>query len=147
MTSVELAALLVKELKGLSSYVVSDDYTNAISEAQQETGWTLPLTVDFQILWFKRRTKRHIIYALFIESASKFKVDQINLGERFKHYGDIIKMEDDAFERAKEERPDLFLGIDPEDYFGQVAGTGHSYDEMGCDITDYADVFDALQQR
>jgi hypothetical protein len=148
MTESELKALLAKEIKGLSSYVVADDYTNAVSEAQLETGWTLPVTENFKVLWIKRRAKRHLIYALYTESASKFKVDQINLGERFKHYGELIKTEDAAFETIKEDRPEMFTeasGIsDPVAYFGMQIGTRHAYDELGRDITDYGD--DALQR-
>ncbi|MDD2277397.1 MAG: hypothetical protein PHP56_12795 [Smithellaceae bacterium] len=145
MTSSELITLLTAEIKGLSVDVVSADYTNAVSEAQLETGWTLPVTDNFQVLWIKRRAKRHLIYMLCTESARKFKVDQISLGDRFKHYVEIIKMEDRAFKEAMEDRPDLFCGISAQAYFGQQVGTCHAYDELGREITDYSDVFNGLQ--
>lgn len=140
MTSGELTTLLTAEVKNLSTYLVSADYTNAISEAQQETGWTLPVTDNFRMLWIKRRAKRHLIYMLYVGSASKFRVDQISLGDRFKHYGEIIKLEDAAFEKGMAERPDLFCGVSATNYFGVQAGTGHAYDGLGRDITDYSDV-------
>jgi hypothetical protein len=140
MTLDDLTILLTEELKNLSSYVEDEDYENAISEAQQETGWTLPVTDNFRMLWLKRRAKRHLIYMLYTEAASKFRVDQISLGDRFKHYGEIINLEDKAFEKAMEDRPDLFCGISATAYFGQQVGTRHTYDELGRDITDYSDV-------
>jgi hypothetical protein len=148
MTSNELVLLLASEIKGLSSYVVSADYTNAISEAQLETGWTLPVADSFKVLWLKRRAKRHLIFMLYTEAASKFKVDQISLGDRFKHYGELIKAEDAAFAAVLEDRAEMFAdanGIgDPVAYFGVQVGTRHSYDELGRDVTDYGD--DAIQQ-
>jgi hypothetical protein len=150
MDASSLKTLLSQELKSLADYLEDEDYTNAFAEAAQETGWALAsVSTDFQSLWFKRRARRHLVYMLYVESARKFKVDQINLGERFKHYGEIIKVEDAAFEKIKEERPEQFAaaeGINLASFFGQQIGTRHAYDELGRDVTDYSDVYDALQQ-
>ncbi|RLI01786.1 hypothetical protein DRO30_03600, partial [Candidatus Bathyarchaeota archaeon] len=82
MTKSELITLLEEEIKGLSSYLISSDYSNACDDASKETGWSFPVSGDFKIFWIKQRAKRHLFFYLLTESAHKFKFEQINLQHR-----------------------------------------------------------------
>ena len=127
MTKTEFIQLLPEELKGLDNYLVRDDYSNALDDASRETGWTLPVTIDFKIHWIKERAKRHIFFYLMSESAHKFKFKQINLQQRFEHYRGLIKDMDVAFTAIIEARPDMFADVDPFMMFGTKIDAGFSY--------------------
>jgi hypothetical protein len=78
------------------------------------------------------------------ESAHKFKVKQLALNQRFDHYKDLIVQMDKDFLAVIDARPEMFSdlinsGVDTYKLFGQVAGPGFEYDEVGNDITDYDD--------
>ena len=103
MTIAELTTLLRQEIKGLSSNFSSDDYTNAIGNAERDTGWSMPVSTDFKIQWMKQRATRHLFFFLLTESAHKFKYKQINLQHRFDHYKTLVKDMDASFEKAQEE--------------------------------------------
>ena len=136
MNETELIEKLEQEVKGLTSYLEEDDYTNAVDDAERETGFSLPTTDTFQIRWLKERTKRHLFFYLMSESAHKFKVDQINLQHRFEHYNKIIEKMDKAFEEALESNPEKFAGADPWDLFGSKVDAGFAYDsQTGIDLT------------
>jgi len=135
MTRNELIALLKVEVKGLTSYLVDDDYSNAVDDALRDTGWTLPTTVDFKEKWLKDRSKRHLFFYLQSESAHKFKFEQINLQHRFEHYDKLISTMDKAFEKAIEDNPDQFSGVDAFKTFGHQIDAGFAYDGNGQDIT------------
>ena len=77
LTKNQMMTLLEKEVKGLTSYLDSDDYSNACDDASRETGFTFPVADGFQTLWMKSRAKRHIFFYLLTESAHKFKYEQI----------------------------------------------------------------------
>jgi len=135
MTSDELKELLALELKSLKDKVDSNDYDNAVNNAQRDTGWTCPVTVAFQIQWLKERAKRWLFFFLWSESAHKFKFEQINLQNRFEHYQILIKYMDEEFEAAKEENIAEFAGAQPYEMFGTKIEAGFQYDEIGNDTT------------
>ena len=136
MTKAEMIILATAEVKGLSSYLVSDDYSNACDDAERDTGWSLPITDSFKILWFKERVKRYLFFYLYTESAHKFKYKQINLQQRFEHYRDLIKYLDEKFQAIMEERPDQFAGVDSYKMFGHKVDAGFAYNpQTGDEIT------------
>lgn len=135
-TDDSMAEKLEEEVKGLGTYLVSEDYENAIADAKRETGFTLPNADDFQVYWLKTRAKRHLFFYLQTESAHKFKVDQINLQQRFDHYKDLIADMDKAYESALESNPEKFAGAEPFSLFGSKIDAGFSYEEQtGRDLT------------
>ncbi|TRO55555.1 hypothetical protein E2P64_06870 [Candidatus Bathyarchaeota archaeon] len=139
----EQAAFILKlteEVKGLDSYLENDDYTNALADAERETGWSLPQTSDFRIYWLKARAKRHIFFYLMTESAHKFKYKQINLQQRFEHYREIIKEMDEAFIAAQEANPQEFANVAAYMMFGTKIDAGFQYvPQTGEDSTYTAD--------
>lgn len=141
LTQTNLVARLKQEVKGLTSYLVDDDYNNATTDAINEFGMTFPVSGQETEYWVKRRAKRHLFFYLLSEGAHKFKFEQINLQHRFEHYRDLVKYEDEAFEKFKEENPDLFAGVDTYKMFTTKVDAGFSYDEFGRDTT-YDDIDD-----
>jgi hypothetical protein len=135
MTADELKEILELELKSLSTKVDTNDYDNAVANAQRDCGWTCPVTVDFQIQWLKERAKRWIFFFLWSETAHKFKFEQINLQNRFEHYERLIKYMDQLFESAKEENIAEFAGAQPYEMFGTKIEAGFQYDYVGNDTT------------
>jgi hypothetical protein len=135
MTKQELILKLEKEVKGLHSYLVKEDYENAADDAISEFESSWPVSGTLLAFWVKRRAKRHIFFYLMTESAHKFKFEQINLQHRFDHYSKLIEAEDKAFEVFIEERPDLFAGVDSFKMFGTKIDAGFAYTEDGIDIT------------
>lgn len=135
MNKEELIELVTLEVKGLKDKLDSNDHENAVANAQRETGWALPQTSDFRVQWLKERTKRWLIYFLQVESASKFKFEQINLQQRFSNYTELLKMMDQQFKDAIEENPSEFAGVDAFRMFGTKIDAGFSYDDLGADTT------------
>jgi len=135
MTRNELIVKLQQEVKGLTSYLEEEDYDNAIDDALRDTGWSLPTTVNFNIIWIKDRAKRHLFFYLQSESAHKFKFEQINLQHRFAHYSKLIEIADKNFEEAKRDNPEHFSGVDAFKTFGHQVDAGFAYDGNGRDIT------------
>jgi len=127
------------EVKGLSSYLDGDDYTNACNDASRETGWSFPVTADFKILWMKQRAKRHLFFYLMSESAYKFKYEQINLQHRFAQLKLSIEMMDDSFAAAIEANPQEFADVDAYELFGTAARAGFQYDPITGKDTTYSD--------
>ena len=138
MTRSELQETVAGEMKGLASKFDPQDYERAIDDALRETSFTFPITDGTQILWVKRRAKRHLFFMMLSESAHKFKFEQINLQHRFEHYERLIKSEDEAFAVALESEL-WWAGIDPSQIFGHKIDAGFSYDELGRDETYSAD--------
>jgi len=130
MTESELKVLLEVEVKGLTSYLDSADYDNAIDDAERDTSWTMPVTTDFKIKWMKERAKRHLFFYLYTESAHKFKFEQINLQHRFEHYSKILKFMDEAFEKAIENNPHEFSDMDAFHMFGTKIDAGFKYNNV-----------------
>lgn len=135
MTADELKELLSLEIKGLSTKVDSNDYDNAVNNAQRDTGWTCPVTSAFQIQWLKERSKRWLFFFLWTESAHKFKFEQINLQHRFDHYKQLIEFMDAEFETAKNENISEFAGVSAYETFGTKIEAGFQYDEVGNETT------------
>jgi len=135
MTAEELKEVLQLELKSLKDKVDSNDYDQAVNNAQRDTGWVCPVTADFQIQWLKERAKRWLFFFLWTESAHKFKFEQINLQNRFEHYKILIEYMDKQFESAKEENIAEFAGAQPYEMFGTKIEAGFQYDGLGQDTT------------
>jgi len=137
MTELELIAKIKEEVKNLTSYLTDPiDYENALADAYRETGWAVPITDDFKIVWIKQRARRHLFFMLQSESAHKFKYDKINLQDRFKHYTILVKMMDGQFAKAIVDNPAEFAGVDAYKLFGTVAAPGFAYEPLtGRDIT------------
>ncbi len=136
LTRDSLIVLIKQEVKGLSSYLVDDDYSNAVDDALRETGWTLPVGTSFREYWIKDRSKRHIFFYLLSESAHKFKVKQINLQHRFEHYKYAVQVMDDNYDKIQDERPEEFSTSNVVNMFGHKVDAGFSYQsETGIETT------------
>ena len=136
LTKVQMVTLLEKEVKGLTSYLDSDDFNNACDDASRETGFTYPVADGFQTYWMKTRAKRHLFFYLLTESAHKFKYEQINLQHRFEHYRDIIKYMDEQYEKAVEEFAFEFAGVSAVNALGTKIDAGFAYEsQTGRDRT------------
>ena len=139
MDAASLEVIIIAEIKGLYRYFVTIDYTNAIADAERETGWNFPITADFQEYWIKQRSKRHLFFMLLTESAHKFKYEQINLQHRFDHYSKLIATMDQQFTNIMEERPEEFLDalgvVNIYDLLGTKIDAGFSYTPDGRDTT------------
>jgi len=136
MTEAELIVLLQTEVKGLTSYLETDDYTNAVADAERDTGWTMPVSTDFRIKWVKERAKRHLFFYLLSESAIKFQYKQIRLQHRFEHFQKMVDSMDKAFQGAIEEFAFEFAGVATSELFGHKVDSGFAYQgETGRDYT------------
>ena len=135
MTQSEMEMLLRKEVKGLSSQFVPDDYTNSCDDASRETGFSFPATDDFEIHWLKLRAKRHLFFYLFTESSIKFKIKQLSINQRFDHLAKAIEMLDKDFIEIQESRPEKFASVSAYKMFGTKVDAGFSYDDLGRDST------------
>ena len=140
MNQEEMEALLRQEVKGLSSYLVNEDYTNSCNDASRELGWSFPVSTDFRIHWMKQRAKRFLIFYLISESAFKFKFKQINLQNRFAQLERLLKLLDTEFSDIQNERPDEFANVQSFEMFGHSATAGFAYEpQTGIDITHSSD--------
>ena len=136
ITKQQMGTLVEKEVKGLTSYLDSDDYNNACDDAARETGYSFPVADGFATLWVKSRAKRHIFFYLLTESAHKFKYEQINLQHRFEHYRDIIKYMDEQWAIAQEENALELAGVSGVNVLGTKFDAGFSYEpQTGRDTT------------
>lgn len=120
----------------IADFLTTSEKTTCCTNAAKETGWPFPVSGDLQELWIEQRAKRNCYFMLWTQSARKFKVEQLNLNQRFDHYGKVIEKMDAEFEKLKEDRPELFMNVDSYKAFGTVAGPGFVYDITGKDITD-----------
>lgn len=130
MTSGELIIKVQQELKSLASKLVSVDFENAVDSAETDTGWTLPQTSNYRIRWMLQRTKRHLYDMLRSESAHKFKVEGINLQQRFEHYNTLITEMDKEWEDEQEGPMDDVSGV-----AGVKISSSFVYDKVGLDIS------------
>lgn len=135
MVEADLITLVGQELKGLSTNFVAQDYSNAVDDAERETGFTLPTTDAFHIQWLKNRTKRHLLFYFLTQSVSKFKFKQINLHQIFEHAKAMLEMMDKEYEKALEEFMYEFAGASPIHMFSHKIDAGFAYDATGNDIT------------
>jgi len=135
MTKTELSIILQKRLRQISDYIVPEDVTEAIEDAERETGWSLPVSGSFKEFWMINRSKRHIYEILRTGNANKFKVEGINLQHRFDHFHKLIQEMDEKFEAAVKDNPAEFAGVDTFKMFGTKVDAGFAYDEHGKDVT------------
>jgi hypothetical protein len=139
MTKSEMESLLQEEVKGLTNYLTSPDFSNACDDASRETGFTFALSTDFQIQWVKERAKRHLFFYLLTESAHKFKYEQINLQHRFEHYRKLVEDMDKRYESALEDYYLEFSGASSVNVFGTKIDAGFQYDALTGRETTYDD--------
>ncbi len=135
MTEGELIVRLRQEVKGLLSKLEPEDFTNAIANAKDELGFSLPNTSTYQLVWLRKRSKRHLIEFLLTESAHKFKFEEANLQHRFQNYRQLLTDWDKEFLAEVESRPDIFSNVDIFHLFGTKVDAGFAYDHTGEDIT------------
>lgn len=135
MTESDLITQVTREIRGLSSNFIADDFTDAVDAAQRDTGFTLPTTVDFQIKWLIERTKRALYFGLCSENAESFKFKQMSLNQKFDNFYKLIAFMDAAFDKAIAENPTEFAGGEPYELFGSKVDAGFSYDDLGEDTT------------
>jgi hypothetical protein len=135
MTESELIAEVQTEIKGLSSNYDVSDYAAAVDNAERDTGFTLPVSTAFQIKWVKERVKRHLFFALWVQSSTGFKFKQINLQQKFEQLGKLVEKMDADFEKAQEDYSYEFAQVSASQYFGHKVDAGFAYDELGRDIT------------
>jgi len=126
-TKQQIMTMLEQEVKGLTSYLDSDDYSNACDDASRETSFSFPVSDGFQVYWVKTRAKRHLFFYLMTESAHKFKYEQINLQHRFDHYRNIIDYMDKQFKEVQEEFAFEFAGVEAINLLGTKIDAGFSY--------------------
>jgi hypothetical protein len=139
MTESELIDRVTQELKALSTNFVDADYTNGVSSAVAETNFSLPNTNALQTLWLIQRSKRHMFFALYVQNSQKFKIKQFNLDQKFDHLGTLIKVMDEAYEKALESMDFITAGVSLEKLFGHQIDAGFAYDNVtGEDLT-YSD--------
>lgn len=137
MTKDELREILQRETMSLADEFDSEDFDSAISDAEMETGWSLPQTTSFRILWLKKRSKRHL-YSNYMEGelAGDFQYKQIHLEQPFEHFVKLIDRMDKEFEKAIEQNITEFANVDTFKLFGTKVDAGFSYEpETGRDLT------------
>jgi len=137
MTRDEMIAQVQAEVKGLSSSLDSDDYENAISAAERDTGWSLPQSTDFKVKWLMERAKRHLFFFLMSESAAKFRFKNIHLQHRFDHYTKVIEMLDKSFVEAQNEFAFEFADVSAYAIAGTKIDAGFSYEPQTGRETTY----------
>lgn len=111
----------------------TNERTEALKNALDELGWSLPLNNPKKEYWVKERSKRHCFDVLRSESARKFRYKQINLSHKFEHYDKMIESMDQAFLKALDEDP-VLVNIDSDTLFTYI-GPGFYYNSTGQDIT------------
>ena len=139
MTEDELIAVVTREIKGLSSYLDDDDYTDAVDEAERETGFLCPVTSAFQIRWVKQRTKRAIYWALASGATKKVKFMDVSRDQEFGHLLKLIEIMDKEFEKAKDENVTEFAGVSALHQFGTKIDAGFQYKPGTGRDTTYGD--------
>ena len=123
-----MTTLLQQELKGLTSSLDEDvDYSNAIDQAERDTGWSLPQTTAFKLTWLIARSKRHLFFSLLSESAADFRYKNIHLNHQFEHYAKLVEKMDKAFEKAQEDDAFEFAGVSAYEAMGTVVNAGFAY--------------------
>lgn len=139
MTQNDLIVRLQRSFRAQVNDLEHDDYYDAIEDAEQDLGWTLPQTDGFKLKWLTKRSIRHLLFLLQTGSARKFRFEGAHLHHRFKHYSTMIESMDKEYEKAVEENPHLFEDVDAFRMFGYKADAGFSSNELGEDTTYYDD--------
>lgn len=123
------------QLSSLSTLLTADGLSFAVSQAEQELGWSYPITNPTQVLWIIKRATRHSLNILKIASANKFKYKTINLQNRFEHFQKLVEDMDKEFEEALTFDLAAFSGVDSFKVFGTKIDAGFAYDIVGTDLT------------
>ena len=135
MTRNEMMLRLLRAMRTQVNDLVDDDYEDALADAEQELGWTLPQTDAFKLKWLRTRAVRHLLFFLQTGSARKFRFEGAHLHHRFKHYSAMIETMDKEYETAVEENPHLFEDVAAYKLFGSRVDAGFSSNELGEDTT------------
>ncbi len=135
MTESEAIIKITREIKALSSNFVSDDYADAVDDAERETGFVFPATSSFQIQWLLKRTKRALFFSLLTENAESFKFKQISLQDKFKNLQSLVESMDKEFAQAQLENIYEFAKVDAVQAFSHKIDAGFASDEFGRDIS------------
>lgn len=109
MKTYDVVEWLKVRLKSAAAMFSDEELEQAVTTAQAETGWSLPVSAHFRTFWICERSLRAAIAMLCIDSAHKFKFKQINLQHRFEHYNKMLQQMDEAFEKAKAAHPEEFV--------------------------------------
>jgi len=112
-----------------------DTWDQALRQTYNELPWGVPQTDEVKCYWLIERLRRHVVYALSVEAASKFQYKQIHLEHRFKQYFALIENMDKEFKEFVENNPALFpvntaAFIDAFKYISYI-GNGFVYDGVG----------------
>jgi len=135
MTKAAMTTLLTQEIKDLSDNFDSNDYSNALDEAERETGWSFPVSDGFQTRWQKLRGKRHLLSYLRDQSSEEFKVRTLHLNQTWEHLNETIEKMDEDYAEIQESEPAQFAQVDSEKMFGTKVDAGFQYDGVGRDTT------------
>ena len=123
-------------MKGLTSNLNDNDYSNAIDQAERDTGWSMPQSTDFKVKWLIERSKRHIFFYLMSEAAAKFRVEDVHLQHKFDHYEKLIDKMDADFDQAQKDDPYQFADVSAYEQFGHKVDAGFAYEpQTGRDHT------------
>ena len=129
-----MVAVITREVKGLSDYLNSDDYSDACDDAAREVGIAFPITGTWQIYWAKQRALRHVLFHLVSESAFFFKFKTTFLNQRFDHLLALIKHMDEKWADAQTEV--ISDGVDDYALFGHKVDAGFAYEpQTGRDFS------------
>ncbi|MFA5394426.1 MAG: hypothetical protein WC346_00220 [Methanogenium sp.] len=134
-SSDDLTDILKIQLSSLAALITEDGYELVCNQAEQELGWSYPITDPTRLFWVVKRATRHALNLLKIASANKFKYKQVNLQNRFEHFQKLIEDMDKEFEEAMSSDIGLFAGIDSYKMFGTKIDAGFAYTRMGKDVT------------
>lgn len=139
MTKDELITRVEREIMGLSSKFDADNYSDAVDNAEKETGFTCPVTSGFQITWLKHRTKRSLFFMLLTGAAKKVRYEQINLEQAFGSYRKLIGDMDAEYAKALKENPFEFAGVSACQMFGTKIDAGFQYEPVTGVETTYTE--------
>ena len=134
-SSDDLADILKIQLSSLATLITDDGYEFVCNLAEQELGWSYPISNPVQLFWMIKRGTRHALNLLRIASANKFKYKTVNLQNRFEHFQKLIEDMDKEFEEAMVTDAALFAGVDTYKMFGTKIDAGFSYGIDGSDRT------------
>jgi len=138
METAELITRIERDLMDLSTEFTADNYTDAVKDAEDELGWSMPQTDTFKLKWLRERAKRNLFFNYRAGMlAADQQINQTHLEQPFEHFTKIIGEMDKEFTKAIDENLELFAGVDVSQLFGTKINAGFVYDAGGEDVTDY----------
>lgn len=137
MDSSAVQVFLESQLRSLITKFDDDQLNSAISLAQMELGWSLPISDSDKerCYWFVQRCKRHLFESLRSESSFKFDYKSAKLSNRFDQLSRLVNELDAEFAKVLESEPALFSTFSPLAQFGTYLSSGFATNEIGEDIT------------